>query len=419
MRGKEYRAKKKEQDGSSIVTIKKNSREMKSSCTSAKCLAAKEKRKCSMITDEQRRKIFDGFWSEMDWHQRKLFEVYDVYKKDEPQSAVAYDVFLKEMKNTNIDVYHPRKDQCDLCFSHKLGNVEQGDYESHISQKDRARKEQIKDKEDALKGKVCVFTMDVQAVQLVPVVPAGMIHDFQDEPTSESEADDSVKDKTFCVEDYDSSSSSSDTESLDFLENLEPLNNKNEYDNNYKNKPSPKSELLNDKKNEKNTLSPRTITFLLLLEVKLNGEKVENPESITSNKLRKQIATVTQILSLTKEETKQFSKFMGHTEKTHEEFYELPVDVYQTAKVSKLLLMMEKGTIPVEYQGKSLTEINLDINVECAEENEDFEDEVATSSHMELQAHIECVHTQDANDNCGYPKEVVENEASDNNVDDK
>lgn len=61
---------------------------------------------------------------------------------------------------------------------------------------------------------------------------------------------------------------------------------------------------------------------MLLLEVKLNGEKVENPESITSNKLRKQIATVTQILSLTKEETKQFSKFMGHTEKTHEEFYE-------------------------------------------------------------------------------------------------
>lgn len=56
--------------------------------------------------------------------------------------------------------------------------------------------------------------------------------------------------------------------------------------------------------------------------------------------------------------------------------------------------MMEKETIPVEYQGKSLTEINLDINVECAEENEDFEDEVATSSHMELQAHIECVHTQ-------------------------
>lgn len=46
------------------------------------------------------------------------------------------------------------------------------------------------------------------------------------------------------------------------------------------------------------------------------------PEAISSNKLRKHIATVTQILNLSPEELKQFSKFMGHTEKTHSEFYE-------------------------------------------------------------------------------------------------
>nr|CAH7759144.1 unnamed protein product [Callosobruchus chinensis] len=49
---------------------------------------------------------------------------------------------------------------------------------------------------------------------------------------------------------------------------------------------------------------------------------LQHPEAISSNKLRKQIATVAQIMSLTKEDTKQFSKFMGHTEKTHSEFYE-------------------------------------------------------------------------------------------------
>lgn len=48
--------------------------------------------------------------------------------------------------------------------------------------------------------------------------------------------------------------------------------------------------------------------------------KLENPENISSNKLRKQIATVTQILNLTKDEAKQFSNFMGHTQKTHDEF---------------------------------------------------------------------------------------------------
>lgn len=50
--------------------------------------------------------------------------------------------------------------------------------------------------------------------------------------------------------------------------------------------------------------------------------KLENPASISSNKLRKHIATVMQTLSMSKTDYKQFSKFMGHTEKTHEEFYE-------------------------------------------------------------------------------------------------
>lgn len=46
------------------------------------------------------------------------------------------------------------------------------------------------------------------------------------------------------------------------------------------------------------------------------------PNAIGSNKLRKHIATVMQILNLSKDEIKQFSSFMGHTEKTHQEFYE-------------------------------------------------------------------------------------------------
>lgn len=49
---------------------------------------------------------------------------------------------------------------------------------------------------------------------------------------------------------------------------------------------------------------------------------LQHPDAISSNKLRKHIATVSQILNLSKEEMKQFSKFMGHTEKTHADFYE-------------------------------------------------------------------------------------------------
>ncbi|CAH0556875.1 unnamed protein product [Brassicogethes aeneus] len=100
--------------------------------------------------------------------------------------------------------------------------------------------------------------------------------------------------------------------------------------------------------------------------------KLDNAQAISSNKLRKQIATVMQILNLNKAEIKQFSDFMGHTLKTHEEFYELPVDIYQTAKVSKILLMMEKGSMPAEYKGKSLSQINFDANLEYVEENDEI-----------------------------------------------
>ncbi|KAI4468081.1 hypothetical protein MML48_2g00016979 [Holotrichia oblita] len=111
--------------------------------------------------------------------------------------------------------------------------------------------------------------------------------------------------------------------------------------------------------------------------------KLENPQAISSNKLRKQIATIMQILNLSKAETKQFSDFMGHTLKTQEEFYELPVDIFQTAKVSKLLLMMEKGSIPAEYKGKSLAEINFDNNLEYAEENDINDDAEIQESDQE------------------------------------
>lgn len=49
--------------------------------------------------------------------------------------------------------------------------------------------------------------------------------------------------------------------------------------------------------------------------------ELAHPEHISSNKLRKQIATVMQLLNLNTEELRQFSQFMGHTGKTHDEFY--------------------------------------------------------------------------------------------------
>lgn len=119
----------------------------------------------------------------------------------------------------------------------------------------------------------------------------------------------------------------------------------------------------------------------------------ENPETITSSRLRKQIATVLQILNLSEVEMEQIAKFMGHTKKTHEQFYRytplnsyiffysnildfrLPQDLFQTSKVAKLLLMtMEKG-ISTEEQGKTIEEIDFELGTwEENEKNVDNED---------------------------------------------
>lgn len=88
---------------------------------------------------------------------------------------------------------------------------------------------------------------------------------------------------------------------------------------------------------------------------------VENPKSISATRLRKHLATVTQLLEFSKSDLEQLSKFMGHTLKTHCDFYRLSDNMYQTAKISKLLLLASEGGLE-KYKGKHLDEIDIDLN---------------------------------------------------------
>lgn len=47
----------------------------------------------------------------------------------------------------------------------------------------------------------------------------------------------------------------------------------------------------------------------------------KNPELLTSTRFRKQIATILQLMSFEDSEMEQIARFLGHTEKTHREFY--------------------------------------------------------------------------------------------------
>ncbi len=95
-------------------------------------------------------------------------------------------------------------------------------------------------------------------------------------------------------------------------------------------------------------------------QAKLALGDVEKARLLMSTRLRKHLATITQILKLEKNDLEQLATFLGHTEKTHAEFYRLPNDVYQTAKVSKLLMLSKAKVLDGRYTGKSLADIEID-----------------------------------------------------------
>ena len=82
----------------------------------------------------------------------------------------------------------------------------------------------------------------------------------------------------------------------------------------------------------------------------------ENPGTLSSTKLRKQVATLSTMLNMKENELDQLAGFLGHDIRIHREFYRLPESTLELAKVSKILIAMEKGRLP-ELQGKGLDDI--------------------------------------------------------------
>ncbi|KAJ4430834.1 hypothetical protein ANN_19425 [Periplaneta americana] len=114
-------------------------------------------------------------------HFSSFSELYRVFKEEcnsynNIQPVAGRDLFVKLIKEHNIALFKPKKDECDLCLSYKLHNVSDDDYNAHQLKKERARQEKSVDKKEAEEGKCCVFTMDVQAVQLVPATQASSMY---------------------------------------------------------------------------------------------------------------------------------------------------------------------------------------------------------------------------------------------------
>ncbi|CAH1106930.1 unnamed protein product [Psylliodes chrysocephalus] len=61
----------------------------------------------------------------------------------------------------------------------------------------------------------------------------------------------------------------------------------------------------------------------------------------------------TQLCNMNENDMEQLASFMGHTLGIHRSSYRLPDDIYQIAKISKLLILMKKGEAG-QFKGKTL-----------------------------------------------------------------
>lgn len=110
---------------------------------------------------------------------QNMTDLYNKYKEDcefASKECVGRRLFDEIFMKLNLSLFHPKKDQCDVCCSHKTGNLTDEKYAKHIMKKNQARNEKETDKLDAQSGACHVFTQDVQAVKLAPYLQASAIY---------------------------------------------------------------------------------------------------------------------------------------------------------------------------------------------------------------------------------------------------
>lgn len=85
----------------------------------------------------------------------------------------------------------------------------------------------------------------------------------------------------------------------------------------------------------------------------------KNPEHLTSVHFHKHIARIFQILNLENDELPHLAKLLGHDIRMDRDYYRLPEAAVELAKIAKLLLAMEKGSLE-RFKGTSLDEIEIE-----------------------------------------------------------
>ncbi|KAG4073204.1 hypothetical protein HA402_013469 [Bradysia odoriphaga] len=110
---------------------------------------------------------------------RTLIDLYKQYVavcKEENTVQLSFPVFSGTLKNLNFSLFKPRKDQCDTCSAHKVGNVSIDEYDAHRKNVHRAAEEKTLDVKAAKSGSIILLCMDTQAVVLCPRLKASALY---------------------------------------------------------------------------------------------------------------------------------------------------------------------------------------------------------------------------------------------------
>ncbi|XP_031151492.1 uncharacterized protein LOC116047099 isoform X3 [Sander lucioperca] len=95
--------------------------------------------------------------------------------------------------------------------------------------------------------------------------------------------------------------------------------------------------------------------------------RAKNPEHLRAMRFHKHIARVFQILYLENDELDHLAKLLGHDIRADRDYYRLPEAAVELAKIAKLLLAMEKGSLE-RFEGNSLDQIEIEDELEPDEE---------------------------------------------------
>ncbi|XP_060522382.1 uncharacterized protein LOC132699597 [Cylas formicarius] len=132
----------------------------------------------------------------------------------------------------------------------------------------------------------------------------------------------------------------------------------------------------------------------------------KNPDALTCTRLRKHLATLTQLFNMSENDMEQLASFMGHTLGIHRQSYRLPDDIYQTSRISKLLILMENGEAG-HFKGKSLDEIEINLEENLmdmsdkpkSKENEHGNENWEATEKQNDETHLDTSNAQDLLEN--------------------